>query len=85
MRRGVNCHAKVNQGHGTDDKGELAEEYARADSTILFRYHTASLSSAHRVTLCDLSFSNPTPAFSFSSSSSSLNPPSDSGVNLREF
>lgn len=51
VRRRVDRYAEINQSHATDDKGELEEAYATANSTILFRYQllAAFLLSAHRV------------------------------------
>lgn len=57
VRRRVDRHAEVNQGHATDDKGKLEEAYAAANPAVLFRYHATLLFPAHRVTLCDLDLS----------------------------
>lgn len=47
VRRRVDRHAEVNQGHATDDKGELEEAYAAANPAILFRYQATLLFPAH--------------------------------------
>lgn len=56
IRWRVNRHPEVDQSHATDDKGELEETDATANSAILFRYHTTLLFSTHRVILLDFQF-----------------------------
>lgn len=49
IRRRVDRYTEINQGHATDDEGELEEAYATANPTVLLRYQAALLLSAHRV------------------------------------
>ena len=45
--RSVDRDAEVDQSHAADDDRELAEKYAPAYFTILFRYHTLLKLSSH--------------------------------------